>query len=132
MTIEVDEDDKQLELLCTEILNEKAFSNYYDHLCIDATYNLNINKMPVIIFIVVDGENMSKIVAFCLVKNETKQMTKRVFEYFIKHNPKSYYTKSIMVDKNLTEISVIEQLLPNVVIEICLFHVLKAVKIKNI
>ena len=35
-----------------------------------------------------------------------------------------------MVNKNLTEISVIEQSLPNVVIEICLFHALKAVKIK--
>ena len=49
---------------------------------------------------------------------------------FKKNNLNYHYIQTIMVDKDLTEVELLKKHFPNASIELCLFHVLKAIKTK--
>lgn len=73
---------------------------------------------------VVDGNLQSEIVGLCLTKNGKKEYVQKMFEAFQSCNENWKNTRTVMVDKDLGEF------FRQADIEICLFHVLKAIKSK--
>ena len=76
-----------------------------------------------------DGDGRGKPVAYCFQRSETKENLEKILDYFCKTNDTSK-TKIVMVDKDLTEISVLRSKLPNADILLCKFHVMKYLKKK--
>ena len=63
------------------------------------------------------------------MRRETKDPLEKIIDVFCENNDTSKINV-IMVDKDLTEISVLESKIPDAHIQICSFHVLKYVKTK--
>ena len=63
------------------------------------------------------------------MRRETKETLDKIIDVFCEHNDTSQINV-IMIDKDLTEISVLESKIPDAHIQICSFHVLKYVKTK--
>lgn len=108
---------------------KETLRRFPEHILVDATYCLNRNRMPLIVFMVTDGNNCSKCVAIALVKSEQLHLVTSVFNC-MKSLPGSENIKTFMCDKDFTEMKVIESLFPEASIEICLFHTMKAMKKK--
>ena len=103
----VDEND-ELEMLFLQTSSMKqAFSLYADHILIDATNCLNYARMPLFIILAVDGNNISRIVALSLVRNESKVLIKHFIDTFLRYNTESSNLRTIMVDKDQTLIDIV-------------------------
>ena len=103
----VDEND-ELEMLFLQTSSMKqAFSLYADHILIDATYWLNYARMPLFIILAVDGNNISRIVALSLVRNESKVLIEHFIDTFLRYNTEPSNLRTIMVDKDQTLIDIV-------------------------
>ena len=107
----------------------EQYQKYPEILFVDTTYNVNIEAYPLLAMMVEDGDGRGKPVAYCFQRSETKENLEKILDYFCKTNDTSK-TKIVMVDKDLTEISVLRSKLPNADILLCKFHVMKYLKKK--
>ena len=101
---------------------------YPDFVMLDSTYKLNDLRMPLYVFLVVDGNGSSEVVATFLAVDETRETVTRMVELFKLHNPSHTKIQSVMTDKDFVERIVLRTELPNANLVICLFHVLKSFK----
>ena len=76
-----------------------------------------------------DGGGRGKPVAYYFHRSETKVNMEKILDYFCRTNDTSK-TKIVMVDKDLTEISVLKSKLPSATALLCKFHVIKYYKKK--
>ena len=65
-----------------------AFASFPEVLALDATYKLNNLRMPLHVFLAVDGDGQSEIVAICVTSNETRAGLKTIVDSFQKNNPR--------------------------------------------
>ncbi|GFR62182.1 zinc finger SWIM domain-containing protein 1, partial [Elysia marginata] len=107
-----------------------TFTKFPEHVCIDCTYCINDRDMPLLSFLVIDGNSRSRLVAFALISNESSHMLNEIFSKFRANNPASSAIKTFMVDKDLNSIGRLEDVFPDALCELCLFHVKKAFKKK--
>ena len=107
-----------------------TFSKFPEHVCVDCTYSLNDRDMPLLSFLVVDGNSRSRLVGFAFIINETAQMLDRIFSVFKSNNSASHRIQTFMVDKDLNGISRLEHTFPQALCELCIFHVKKAMRKK--
>ena len=84
--------------------------------------------MPVYIMLVEDGNAESEIVCIWIVNQENKQTITKMMESFKKHNGNWEKVECIISDKDMTERQVLKEQLPQADLQICLFHVLKAMR----
>ena len=106
----------------------KTFAAFPELLFIDATYKLNDLRMPVYIMLVEDGNGESEIVCIWIVNQEDNQTITKMMESFKKHNGDWEKVECIISDKDMTERQVLKEQLPQSDLQICLFHVLKAMR----
>ena len=112
----------QFVFLCTGQMRED-FEKYPEILCIDNTYNTNKNKMPLTVFICVDGEGHGRVAGYCFVASEERHVLRdsvgSFCEVYASSIPK---TTLVMVDKDPNQIAIIVELMTHVRIYICRFH----------
>jgi len=97
---------------------------------LDGTYSINNCGMPLYAFTVDDGYRKRKLVGLFLLSGEGSAQMKTMVELFRNANPTVTETKTIIIDKDFSEISAIEAGLPHVDIQLCTFHCIKAVQKK--
>ncbi|XP_074661111.1 zinc finger SWIM domain-containing protein 3-like [Tubulanus polymorphus] len=129
-TVEVVSDDTDMlrAIYYQDNIMKKKFNKYPELLIADATYKLNNLRMPVFLQIVVDGNGESEIVSVFLIVSEDQGTLEMLLEIFKKHNPAWTRTKTVLTDKDMTERAVFKNLMPDVRLQLCLFHVLKSMR----
>ncbi|XP_047140739.1 uncharacterized protein LOC105846787 [Hydra vulgaris] len=124
-------DDNTLQYLFVQTsVMRSIFSKFPEHICIDTTYCLNNSGMPLVSFLCMDGNGFSHVIAFALIANESEVMLSQIFKTFKAYNASWNSIKTFMIDKDMSELTRLEQNFPNSFCEICLFHVKKAFKKK--
>ena len=113
--VEVD-DSKNVDLVYIQTGEmREQYNKYPEILFVDTTYNVNIEAYPLLTMMVEDGDGRGKPVAYCFQRSETKVNFEKILDYFFRTNDTSK-TKIVMVDKDLTEISVLKSKLPSATI----------------
>ena len=113
--VEVD-DSKNVDLVYIQTGEmREQYNKYPEILFVDTTYNVNIEAYPLLTMMVEDGDGRGKPVAYCFQRSETKVNLEKILDYFCRTNDTSK-TKIVMVDKDLTEISVLKSKLPSATI----------------
>ena len=95
----------------------------------DSTYTVCSEGYILNAILVEDHDGSGKPVAYCHMKRGTKETLVKIIDVFCEHNDTSQINV-IMVDKDLTEISVLESKIPDAHNQICSFHILKYFKTK--
>ncbi|XP_074594741.1 uncharacterized protein LOC141850101 [Brevipalpus obovatus] len=109
--------DKQMRLL---------YEEYPEVLFCDATYKTNKNLMALMVFMVIDGNGESGLVALCFMKSESEKCTLAALESLKNCCPSYSKTKVIMGDKDMANRNAFRKALPSASIHICIFHVLQS------
>ena len=97
-------------------------------LMIDATYKLTELRMPLFVFLAVDGNGNSEIVAIHLITEESEVALQKLAAIFKRHNEAWIHTKVIITDKDLAERAVFAKEFPAAALQLCLFHTLRTFK----
>ena len=69
---------------------------------------------------------LSLVIALALICEKSKDMLSLILDILRIHNPCTERLKTFMVDNDMNEISCLQTVFPNVTVELCLFHVQKA------
>ena len=126
----VDADNTVRQIMIQTATMQETFAKFPEVLMLDGTYSINNCGMPLYAFIVEDGNGSGQLVALFLMSGEGSAQMKTMFEIFRNANQKITETKTIIIDKDFTEISAIESVIPHVDIQLCTFHCIKAVQKK--
>lgn len=98
-----------------------------DVLYLDATYRINIRKMPLFVFMAADGDNCGRVISLALVVNESEENVTNLLGLFVKENSAAHkLVKTVVLDKDFSEINAVKRLFPNAQIVLCKFHVDRA------
>ena len=108
----------------------KTFAAFPELLFVDATYKLNDLRMPVYIMLVEDGNGKTEIVCIRFVNQEDNQTITKMLESFKKLNDNWEKVECIITDKDMTEGQVLGEQHLQADLQICLFHMLKAMRIE--
>ena len=101
-----------------------AFQRFPEVLLIDATHKTNDQGMPLYTIINIDGNGESQVVAVFLVQTESEACIHSMVKVFKEQNSRWEDVKVILTDKDMVERGVFKSEMPQVNMEICLFHVL--------
>ncbi|XP_034246307.1 uncharacterized protein LOC117648161 [Thrips palmi] len=92
----------------------------------DTTYDTNKHNMHLVVMQVVDNHGNGRIVAYVLVRRETKDIIEASIATFAKANEDVMpHVKTVLVDKDYKEIGGIKKVLPHVHVHLCHTHVLR-------
>ncbi|EEY68313.1 uncharacterized protein PITG_22747 [Phytophthora infestans T30-4] len=94
-------------------------------LMIDATHGTNRSKYKVFSFMAHDTFGKGQFVQHALLQNERYETLLTATEEFKANNPAWSRLQCVLVDKDFTELSVLEKAFPGVTVLLCQFHVLK-------
>ena len=86
-----------------------CFSAFPEVLFLDATYKLNNRRMPVYLFLSIDGDWQSEVVSVWITEDETKAALEAMVNCFKKANPRWEATAVIMTDKDMTSRDVLRR-----------------------
>jgi len=106
---------------------KETFAKFPEVLLLDGTYSTNNCGMPLYSFLEEDGYGQGQIVGMFLLNGESTDQISTMVEIFRSANPAVSNTRTVVTDKDFTEISVVETLLPHVSLQLCTFHCIKAV-----
>lgn len=93
---------------------------------VDATYKLNNLRMPMYVFLAVDGNGQSEIIGIFITSLETEEAITKMVQAFKSSNSCWAMTKVVMTDKDFTERTVFRKEFPKSSLLICLFHTLRS------
>ncbi|XP_068243952.1 zinc finger SWIM domain-containing protein 3-like [Palaemon carinicauda] len=120
------DDENELEVLFIQTGNMiKAFESYHKVLIIDKTY-VTFLRMPLFSLVAVDGDGAGQVVAYALIWSDNNEVIKSALELFTHANPATSKLQTVMVDKDMLEISSLCDIFPQARVIICHYHVLKA------
>ncbi|KAK3800786.1 hypothetical protein RRG08_003190 [Elysia crispata] len=103
---------------------KKMLNSYPDVLYIDNTYCLNLYGYPVVVFMIVDGDNVGHCVGYACVRDEKMMTLSVLFGEFVRKN-EGVKVKTVVVDKDASEIGAVRQTMPECNVVLCRFHVAK-------
>ena len=92
---------------------------------IDGTYNVNKNGMPLYSFMIEDGYGHRQTVFYAATTEESSQHLSSIVKAFEDCNPSYMNTKVIVIDKDFTELSILQEEFPDATVLFCQFHVIK-------
>ena len=104
---------------------KSSFSRFPEVLLVDATHKTNDRGMVLYTFICIDGNGESQVAATFLTQFEDEGSLRSMVSKFKDENPDWEKVQVIMTDKDMNERGVFKSELPQVSLEICLFHVLR-------
>ena len=90
----------------------RMFERYPEVILMDATYNLNNNRMPLYLMVTMDGSGQSEIVMACVTQLETEDAIQQMIRCFKLHNPSWNKIQVALMDKDMVERNVIKQEMP--------------------
>ncbi|ELU01825.1 hypothetical protein CAPTEDRAFT_191966 [Capitella teleta] len=125
---EMDDNTNELGMLYFQTFEMfDLYQKFPEALLIDATYCVNKKQMPLYCLMCQDGDGHGRIVAYAIVWNESYLRIQSILTTF---KEKNYCgnLRSMVMDKDLTEIKVVKEVFPDLPVIICKFHVLKAFK----
>jgi hypothetical protein len=108
---------------------QHMYAEYGQVLFIDATYKLNIEGFPLLVFLVEDGTTVGVPVMFGFVKHETVDILQHILQWFVDTVDTSV-TRVIMVDKDLTMLNLLQERFRDCSVLLCRFHVLRYLRKK--
>lgn len=120
--------DENNELVCVYFQDLRMltmFNHYPELLLFDATYKMNNREMPLFVQSVVDGNGITEIVSLTICRSESRVVVEFVLDCFKKYNPNWQKIKCIIGDKDFADRVVYKEKFDGVVLQICLFHVLR-------
>ncbi|KAK3918466.1 Protein FAR1-RELATED SEQUENCE 5, partial [Frankliniella fusca] len=99
-------------------------------LILDHTYKVNENRMPVCVMMVMDGNGAGRVAGYAFVVNEHLGTVSQVLKSFKEcvGEEAANKIKTVVIDKDPSEIGAISLVLPNAQIQLCLFHLGKVLK----
>ncbi|KAE9115003.1 hypothetical protein PF006_g19376 [Phytophthora fragariae] len=103
----------------------KMFSLFPEVLLVDSTHKTNDLRYKLFSFMITDAYGKGQFAQHALVDQETDANMELAVEAFQENNKDWAQVAVIMVDKDLTEIGVLEKKFPNARVLLCRFHVLK-------
>jgi hypothetical protein len=111
---------------------KQIFNQHNNIICVDATFNLNRSGYALFIIITIDANWDTRIVALGLVTSDKRSdIIESFFNWFNRENPKHSEIKTIMSDKNESQINILKALYPDSDIALCLYHVFKTFKLET-
>ncbi|XP_034246660.1 uncharacterized protein ZSWIM9-like [Thrips palmi] len=107
---------------------KKNMQKYPSVVIMDTTYKINKNQMPVVVFMVMDGNGSGRVGGYAFVANEIKITLKKVLEALKKSLGEETVEKIkvVVVDKDYSEIGALKAVFPHCRIQLCDFHVSKS------
>lgn len=106
-----------------------SFESYPEVLIIDTTYKLTTNNMPLVVFDVIDCYGAGRIAGYCLISNEKKEIVTEALQLFVSSCPEIVgKIKTVLVDKDQSEIGSVKAVIPHAEVHLCDFHVKEAMK----
>ncbi|XP_042145721.1 NAC-alpha domain-containing protein 1-like isoform X11 [Ixodes scapularis] len=122
-------ESNEMELLFIQTtMMAQFYEKFPEVLLLDGTYRTNNLKMALFVFMVVDGNGCSQVVAYCFVSSEDLAHMDTMMRTFVGLQGMQK-TKCVIVDKDFKEIRAIrDNFSPDTVIQLCEFHVKKALK----
>ena len=128
-------DAKHIDIVLYQSKRQKQNLNLFpDMLFIDTTHCKNKYKYPVVVFMVVDGNNKGRPAGYAVVRSETIITFSNLYEELLnKNNNLGSSVQTVVIDKCPAEIKAVERKF-SVHIVICRFHVVQAMfrHIKNV
>ncbi|KAK3911695.1 Protein FAR1-RELATED SEQUENCE 5, partial [Frankliniella fusca] len=102
-------------------------------LIVDHTYKVNRNRMPVCVLMVMDGNGSGRVAGYAFVINELATTVTAVLKSFrdAASDEVADKIKTVIIDKDPSEIVAILNIFPDAKIQLCLFHVSKIFKEKS-
>ncbi len=95
-------------------------------------FNVYCNVISIDSTFTIDASKDTRIVAFGLVTSDKRtDIITAFFEWFNKNNPNYINLKTILTDKNQSQIDVLRSIYPNVDISLCLYHIFKAMRLET-
>ena len=103
----------------------KQFQKFPETILIDATFKTNNCEMSFYCMMCVDGNGESQVVAAFLLLVDDKTSVRQMVKHFKENNPFWHKIQVCITDKDMVERNVFKSEMPQVEMQICLFHVLK-------
>lgn len=105
------------------------FEKLPDVLVADFTYCTNKYDMPLMVFLCLDSNGNGRAAGYCLLRDEQKSTVRKAVTAFSDAHPCAPESvRTVIVDKDYNERSVIAEVFPDAVIHICLSHTLQIFK----
>jgi len=109
-----------------------TFHVYNNVISIDSTFNLNKSGYPLNIIITIDGNNDTRIVALGFVTSDKRtDILTSFFNWFNSNNPDYVNIKTILTDKNQSQIDVLRSIYPDADLSLCLYHVFRVMRLET-
>jgi len=106
---------------------KRCMTDYGRIVMMDHTYKINKNRMPVCVFMVMDGHGNGRVVGYAFVANEQLTTTRSVVRTFKEECGEAVVQRidTVVIDKCPSEIGAVQLELPHVNIQLCEFHVIR-------
>jgi len=130
-TIEVlaRQEDVGLEMIILQTSAMKAaLAAFPEVIQMDGTYATNKAGLPLYGLVAEDAHGRGKLVAVVLTRGESALNIEAMLQRLKAHNDSLEKTQVFVVDKDFAEIQAITKVLPQVQVQLCIFHVLKAMR----
>ena len=121
----LDENEVVQGLYIQDAMMKDKFQKFPEVILVDSTHKTNLNDMPLFVILCIDGNGDSHVVAAFLVHHEDEVTVREMVKVFKAKNPASGETSVIITDKDMTERGIFKTELPDIELQICLFHVLR-------
>ncbi|KAM7303270.1 uncharacterized protein ISCGN_013243 [Ixodes scapularis] len=124
--IEKDSSNQLLFVLFQSNLMRQFTENYSEVLFFDGTYKVNIEGYILHSVLCEDSTSHGRPICYMFVQRETKEILQAAIAKFLDLNPAVVSNCNVAVmDKDLNEMNILAQLLPNCRILLCSWHVVK-------
>lgn len=126
--IAVPDDSGELYLLYWQSqFMKQMYHTYPSMIFMDGTYKINNRNMPLYSLLIVDGKGKGQVVAYAVVRDETVQSLSKLLDIFKQNNDTAVESlQLVLVDKDYSEITAIDNIFNNAHIILCKMHVLDA------
>lgn len=110
----------------------ELLEKFAELLGMDTTYNINRHHMHLIVYLVVDNHGNGRIVAYCFIRRETKDMMGAAMTHFKEANESAASRlRTVIIDKDYKEVAIVNNILPHVHVHLCHTHVMRVFERKT-
>ncbi|XP_034233441.1 uncharacterized protein LOC117640701 isoform X2 [Thrips palmi] len=124
-------EDNELEFLFIQTSGmRKTMQEFGTVLLMDHTYKINSRRMPVSVFMTMDGHGDGRPVGYAFIANERSETIANVLQSFKTSIGAECASKikTVIIDKDYSEAKAIKNVLPDANIQLCDFHVSRTFK----
>lgn len=121
--------EKDGKVVCVVWASSKMKADFHEYpevVSVDNTRNVNRNGMPLCYLMCQHSEGNGRVAGYIILRDEKQDVLRAAFTCFVDiHSASISKLCTVFVDKDMNEISRIWEILPNVDIVLCRFHVVE-------